>query len=241
MRYWREVLSDDVMRAHRRWLYRGREGDGRLVLEGERLGQATKSGQLWEQALIDSCDFSGARIVYSKFDGIEISDTTFADGSLYNTSFLDAIVEATRFDRADLRLCWYTDTVITDSSFDRSDMRGANFVRAAVTRCSFKEAHLQETQLDCGVFRSCDFRDAALGDLAHGTVFEDCDFRRAGFEGLQLKDTTFTRCRFAGVSGKPTIEGSFEIVDPDFATDEAQVDGSPRSVDELRRQWEHGS
>jgi uncharacterized protein YjbI with pentapeptide repeats len=241
MRYWREVLHDDAMRAHEKWLYRGRIGDGRLVLRGEELAKAEQSGASWEYASIDSCDFAGARIVYSRLKHSEISNSVFTGATLYSCRFLEATLSNCKFDRADLRSCWYGGATIADCVFDESDMRGGEVIRANVARTSFRQTHLEETQLDAGMFTGCDFRAASLGDIAHGTVFEDCDFRRASFEGLQLKDTTFTRCRFAGVSGKPTIEGSFEIVDADFATDEAQVDGSPRSLDELSRQWEHGS
>lgn len=236
--YWRDVLHDDVMRAHEKWLYRGRIGDGRLILIGQQLGESAVSGMTWEYAVLDSCDFTGARIVYSGLAHSEISNCVFTGATVNSTRFVEARVRETRFDGADLRGCWFGDSTISKCTFDGSNLDRANFVRATVAESTFRDAVLADTQLDHGRFSRCDLRSARLGDTAIHAGFVDCDLRGANLDGLRLKDTRFTRCRLAGITGTPRIEGSYELIDPDFATEDSLPEGSPRSADELRRHWE---
>ena len=235
MTYWRDVLSADAMRAHARWLYRKREGEGRLVLRDERLGEARQSGATFDYASLEGCVFDGAEIVYSRFDHAELTKCIITKAILFGSPFRSARLNGCQFDGSDLRACWFTEASIADCSFLVVDLDRANFVRAQVDRSSFNGARLTATQIDFARFSHCDFRRAHLHDTVFGTVFEDCDFRGADLDRLRLKDTRFVRCRFARVIGTPIIEGAYEIVDPSFE-DDAPFEG-PHSADELRRAW----
>lgn len=235
MKYWREVLHENIFHAHQAWLYRGRTGVGQIVLRDEELGETQTNGANFRYAILERCDFDGARMMYSSFDNSEIRDCKFRRASLYNSRFLDAKLQAALFDDSDLRSCWFAGATLTACTFDESDITGGNFVRSAVDRSSFRGA-LLDTQLDHGEFEGCDFRNARLRGKSFGTQLVDCDLRGADLEGLRLKDTQFLRCRMAGIVGKPIVEGAFEIIEADFSSDTPVTDG-PTSSAELREHW----
>ncbi len=235
MRYWREVLHEDVMRAHEKWLYRNRVGEGRLLLAHEVLREARVSGMTFDYAKIEACDFDGAMIVYAHFNYCEVLDCTFIKSTLKSSRFLHALLQRVKFDQSDLRNCWYADARVVECTFDATDLSEGNLVRASVADCSFRSA-LLDTQMDLGTFERCDFRGARLSYKAYGSKFVECDLRGANVEGLRLKDTVFTRCKFSGVIGKPTIEGPLELNEADFSSDEAPASGTS-SAEQLRALW----
>jgi uncharacterized protein YjbI with pentapeptide repeats len=93
-------------------------------------------------------------------------------------------------------------------------------VRSQVRGVSFRGAGLLDAQLDKTHFVGCDFRDADLREgEAHETHFEDCDFRGARLDGRKLKGTKFTRCKLEGITGKPKIEGPYQVDSPELAAE----------------------
>jgi uncharacterized protein YjbI with pentapeptide repeats len=233
---WRDVLHDDKLRAHRAWVVGGCRGEGRFVARRAQLVDAKTYGLMLSRAIFDECDLTGALIEYSNLEFVEITDCIANAGSFYNSRLMNASLQRTRFERTNLRACWFTDAKVVDCTFDSADLDMSNFVGASVVTSSFRDARLADTQIDRASFEHCDLRGAKLSDQVYGSQFVDCDFRRANLDRLKIKDTRFIRCKLAGVSGRPIIEGPFEIVDGDFASDEP-FEG-PRSTDELRKLWE---
>ncbi|HSJ64426.1 MAG TPA: pentapeptide repeat-containing protein, partial [Gemmatimonadaceae bacterium] len=61
------------------------------------------------------------------------------------------------------------------------------------------------------------------------------DLRGANFEGRRLRDTSFINCKFAGVRGKPEIQGNYTVERADFSP---AGDGSDvRGADAVHAIW----
>ncbi|MGE3762123.1 MAG: pentapeptide repeat-containing protein [Kofleriaceae bacterium] len=105
--------------------------------------------------------------------------------------------------------------------------------------CSFRRARF-DIQVDRSHLRGCDLREANFSGRpivghSYETHFENCDFRGADFTERRFRDTTFTRCKFAGVKGRAVLEGPVHVIEPDFSD---AGDGSAiRSAEAALAMW----
>ena len=238
------VFGQDAYRAHRAWLERGRTGPGRMVLtrgdlSGERIGAKI---------------FDGARFVACNLDRADVSSSSFIEAELIDCRGWQANFVMCHLERALLESCDFTRSRFGLAELEGADIRGGYWEAASLDRCHlrgarvrgarFQHAGLHDARLDEAEFTGCDFRcavfDWRLTDLkrvctTRNARFIDCDFRGASFAGRRLDGTVFERCRFHGVVGKPAVEGTYTVIDPDFSE---SGDGSDvRTADALYALW----
>lgn len=188
---------------------------------------------------------------FAQFVGCELSDVVFELGGLSNIEFFNCSGVETRLIRVELhetvlRRCRLTNADFRRSSFwkaliedcDLSKCVAAEtaFIRARAKRVSFQAGGFLDAQLEGATFNNCDFRGADLreGD-AFDTRFEDCDLRDTKLDARKLRGSTFIRCKFYGLTGKPKLEAEVTLIDPDLSP---EGDGTGIvSADEVLRLW----
>ena len=223
---WKRHLGPDAIEAHAGWITVGREGGGRLELDGADLRGATLSGMNLRGSRFIDCSFDGATLTYTTFDEAELVGCSFVGAALDNDTFDRARIERCRFDGANLDLATFQCADVRSASFTDASLVHGDLRDAKVAESSFRRARLVNAHLDGAVLCGCGFREANLsrdttsrhsGGAARGTRFVACDFRGTNLLALRLADTTFDRCGFHGVVGPPSIEGPYRVVSPDFS------------------------
>jgi uncharacterized protein YjbI with pentapeptide repeats len=234
--------------AHRDWLRRGRDGDGRLVLAGAdlepaRLFGVDLTGTRWERV-------GAARGEY-KFLDLSESDLTDVD-------FSQSVLSHARFRRARLTRCTVDGSVLQLALFDGAQLDGCSLLRVKTDRSSWRDARVTATRLNLAEFGSsrldgahftdCDLRAAWLrpGRLpgppgsSAGAVFERCDLRDADLAGADLAGATFAGCLFRGTRGLPSATAGWRVTDADFsaAGDGSDVGGADDLLDQLGRDYD---
>lgn len=53
--------------------------------------------------------------------------------------------------------------------------------------------------------------------MGEETIFEKCNFSETNFNDFKVKNTIFYKCGFYNFSGTPTIDGNYEIIEPDLS------------------------
>ncbi len=240
MRWWRDVITVDRRRDHNRWINMGREGEGPLeLIEDVDLSGIRLSGATFEYSTFRRCRFSDTGIEYSLFNHATLTECVTETANLSHCRFNDAVIADCTFPRVDFRWAHFAGTRFRNSTFDRSAFTDAGMIDALIEDCSFLGARF-DIQLDRSHLRNCDLRETIfsgppLVGHSYGTHFENCDFRGADLTDRRLRDTTFTRCKFAGIKGRAIIEGDVRVIEPDFS--EAGDGSEVRNPDELLSMW----
>jgi len=241
MRSWRDYINVDRMRDHRRWINDDRPGEGPLErIEDIDFSGARFSGKAFDFSTFIRCKFSDTGIEYSGFDGATFVDCWSDTANLSYSSYYDTTLERCRLPRIDFRWSHFFYALLAASSFDESSFANASFIDCTIRDCSFRGCRFADTQIDKSYLLECDLRDAILtGSPNSGrsdeTHFENCDFRGADLTDRRFRDTTFTRCKFAGVKGLAIIEGPVHVIEPDFSD---AGDGSDvRNPDAVLAMW----
>lgn len=230
------------LRQHRAWLARGRVGDGRLRLDGER----------WTGFAIGYPRLAYAQLRHTEFLGMELRHAELSSADLDHVRFID---------------CALTYLVLRDARLTDVDMRGSRLGLAEVLGCAiergdwqalsaaravwgsrFVDVDLRDADLRDGIFtrarfERCDLRRAdlryeatslpALG-RAQEVTFVDCDLRGASLDGLRLTEVRFERCKLAGLNGKPVVLTGVTAVDCDLSPD---GDGALGGGEQLLALW----
>jgi uncharacterized protein YjbI with pentapeptide repeats len=86
----------------------------------------------------------------------------------------------------------------------------------------FLAANLTSSKLDRALFSACDMRAADLrrsegGPPAttRGATFEDCDLRETSWDGRDLTEARFVRCKLGAMTGRPASTSGVTILEPD--------------------------
>jgi uncharacterized protein YjbI with pentapeptide repeats len=222
---------DARMQQHRRWLARGRVGDGQIVFRNEP----------WHGVGMPTSRLHHAIFEDSKFERVDFSYGEMHDAVMTRTRFLACDMVAVEFDRATLE-----DTDMAGSSLALGSMRdttvrggdwqrilgGRSTWRAKLDGVDLRGASLRDMVLDDTVFARCDLRGAdfsrknpiltTLG-TARRTRFVDCDLRGINVEGWRLDGAVFERCKLHGLVGTPVFEGDVQVIEADLS---AEADGS---------------
>ena len=237
---WRKWLTAEALNRQWGWHEAGKQGPGRLVLEGKDL-RGLSVAHLRGVRLV-RCDLTGARMP-RLLEDIELVGCTLDGAQLGSAALERAKIDDCRFVKADLSLVNMSDAQIRIADFTDAEFENSTWSRATVKNGRFSRARLVGAQLDDAAFSGCDFRAAKLTrnrpvfdelGTAYATRFEDCDLRDADVDGLRIRGTKLVRCAFAGVHGKPAIEGPYTVTDPDLSTDR---DGSAAPADQIYALW----
>jgi uncharacterized protein YjbI with pentapeptide repeats len=231
-------------KAHEAWYERGRAGPGRMVLSDENLqgarvvslagvqftrcdlsGAALGRSFMGDAELIE-CNFFDAPMNYSMWDRARLERCSFVEAGLGGADFTAATAEGCTWQRTYLERSLWVGASVNASSFDDAVADNVVFDDATLTGCTFRRTLMRRTvQSPAGNVGTC-----------FGTRFTDCDFRGADVTRLRLANTTFTRCKFHGLLGKPVLEGPVIIEGSDFSPD---ADGSDlRTREEVLAQWQ---
>lgn len=212
---------------HARWLARGKEGDGQLVLRHE----------VWRHTSMSSEKLRAARIEDSTFDGIDLSFTQLDDAFIRASRFLACDLNMAQLDRATIEhsdfcgsafgMASLRDTKVTGGDW-REIAAGRSTWSAQLTGVDLRGARFRDAVLDDAVFDRCDMRgadfsrkDAILVSLgtARRTRLVECDLRGANVEGWRLDGAVFERCLMHGLEGTPVFEGAVQVVAADLSPD----------------------
>lgn len=234
---WQGIIKP-LLQEHSDWYQRGRTGEGRIVMSDEDLQGADL--RCLDGAKFDRIDFSGAGI--SALEDVEVSDCTFDEAWLQRSRWDRAHVQNCRFRGSTMWLADFDDASINGGDWLGADLARSNWSRAHVADVSFVAATFVDARFDGATFVDCDFSRADLSrvnlamDAARcpETRFIGCDFRRANIDGLRFNNTTLDRCRFGGVRGKPDLEGTCTLIEPEFSSDGSR---EIRDPEEVLRAW----
>lgn len=210
------------LKPHWRWWDRGKQGDGRIVMHGERL-QGAQVRSL-RGARFESCDLSGATVTL--LNEIELVDCVLDEANFSRSNWSGSNLKRCRMHGAWIALGHFDDAVIEGGDWLGSYLERSFWTNAKVTGVSFRSCTLVDACFDGATFTDCDFRYANIsrkvlsGDFARcpGTRFIRCNFQGANLDGLRFNDTTFEECCFNETSGKPDLEGPVTLIRPDFST-----------------------
>lgn len=241
MRPWRDFITVDRRRDHNRWINTGREGGGPLQLvEDIDLSGIRLSGTTFEYSTFRKCRFSDTGIEYSRFNHATFIECVAETANLSHCRFNEAVFTGCTLPRVDFRWGHFVGSRLESTTFDGAAFSNAGFVGATLAGNSFRGCAFADTQIDKSHLLDCDLRDTILigserGGRTYETHFENCDFRGADFTDRRFRDTTFTRCKFAGVKGLAIIEGPVHVIEPDFSD---AGDGSDvRNPDAVLAMW----
>ena len=226
--HWLGVLPH-LLKAHGRWWYGGKQGEGRIVMNDERLQGASVSSL--SGAHFERCDLSGATV--SLLEETEFIDCILDEANLSQANLRRASITRCRVHGAWLGLSDFDDARLDGGDWLGSYLERSSWKNATVTGVSFRTCTLADAIFDGATFVDCDFRQANLGrkalslELARcpNTRFVHCNFQGANIDGLRLNNTVFERCCFHDITGKPDLEGPCTLIEPDFSP---QFDGYNR-------------
>jgi uncharacterized protein YjbI with pentapeptide repeats len=231
------TLTRESLKAHAEWVARGKEGDGRLVLEGTGVGGLSLGNVKLQGSRLVRVSFDRARVDFAKFEGAELVECTAEKTNFAHTNFDSVIFERCKFSGAGMVLTDCNDATFTGGDFQRINADRGMWIRSKLRGVDFREARFGDCVLDAAVLEDCDLRDADLSRVTAGlkrlcstmnATFRRCDLRGANFAGRRLDGTRFLDCKFAGVRGTPLIEGTYTVERPDFS---AAGDGSDVRTD----------
>jgi uncharacterized protein YjbI with pentapeptide repeats len=212
--------------AHKQWLARGQQGEGRLVVEGIGLAGLKLGSSKLGGARLVRVDLDRAVLDFANLKGAELVDCSAIGTNFAHAIFDDAVLERCKFERADLGLCDLKDVRIVGGSFARAGADRSVWNRAYAGRVDFRDMLFGDAVLDGVVFEDCDMRGADLSrvnEVLRGlcttlnATFRRCDLRGAKIEGRRLDNTEFVDCQLAGIVGMPVIEGPYTVTGGDGA------------------------
>ncbi len=216
---------DGRFAQHRKWLERGRVGDGQLVFRGERWSEISMSTALLSAAIIEDTTFEKIDFSHGTFDETILRRARFLGCDLQMSKFKSVAFEGCDLKGTRLSLADLLDVAVAGGDWQEI-LGGRSTWRGQFHDVDLRGARLRDSVLDTAVFQRCDLRDAdvsrkdahltALG-TARGTRFVDCDLRGLNLEGWRLDGTIFERCRMHGLVGTPVLEGDVQIIDADLS------------------------
>ncbi len=225
LRHWRLEADRERLRKHRRWAEGGRQGAGRLELDGTNLDKAPFSGVYLVAARLVRCDMAHADLSLASLDEVELEDCRAEEVIFAQAHMKSARIRGGRFVRADCRLTRFDGAQISagdwsEGRFDRAHFEGSVWTDVVLARAPFWDATMTE-----GHLIGCDLRAADLSqrdpkmDLARtkNTVFERCDLRGVNWAGRKLDGTRFIDCQLAESIGRPVLEGAISVVGGDVS------------------------
>ena len=232
---WRVYLRANKTEAHRKWLKRGKVGEGRVDLEDKNLTRAVFSG----------VDLADSRFVRCNWSNSNISGD-FAEAEITECIWNNSLLYGVHFDRASIEKCNFTDTYLGIAHFISAKVKGGDWRRcdldkstwnsAVVENVCFERVNFKEARFHGNHFLNCDLRNANFKSATlRGAVFENCDFRGAYLYDFVFEKVTFINCGFHGCIGIPAFEGEYAFISPDLSED---FDGTGIvETEDLLEQW----
>ncbi|HZI11441.1 MAG TPA: pentapeptide repeat-containing protein [Myxococcus sp.] len=227
----RGAINRDTLRAHEAWVRGRQQGAERLDCVGYNargvgLGGVLFTGARLERVILDHANLGGAHM-----QRCELRDVSLRESNAVSLQLNDATLIGGAFERSALGLAVLNGAKIEGTSFAESNLDRTTWAGATVSGASFERVLFGNAWIDGARFRSCGFQGADFRprtDLPRkpatsGAIFEDCDLRGTKWEGRDLTNATFIRCRFAGASGMPAAVATVIIQEPDLS---AEGDGS---------------
>lgn len=225
---WKAWVTPEKVKAHWAWYERGKQGEGRLVVEDRDLRGMARIRQL-DGARFVRCDLSYTQLSQCSLEELELIECTVDDAAFSLTTLERGRFERSTFRRTNFVLADLSGTAIERGSFAQANARSSTWLSVRARGTDFRAACFSMARLDASVFEGCDFRDAQFvrdepeggGGTARSALFVDCDFGGADVTGWELDHTRFERCRLAGSRGKPNLAGPVALRDNDLT--EAQL------------------
>jgi uncharacterized protein YjbI with pentapeptide repeats len=218
------ALSREALAAHRAWLDRGRTGAGRLELANDGVGGLPLGNLEVSYARLVRVNLTKSTVDFAKLVGAELIECTAEETNFAHSKFDEATLTDCELAGAKLVLTDFKSTRIEGGDFRRIDADRGLWIGARLLRTDFRDARFGDCVLDDAVIEWCDLRGASFARVStldlcttRRTTFRDCDLRGADFTKRRFEDTTFVRCKLAGVKGKPAIEGPYRVEQPDFS------------------------
>jgi uncharacterized protein YjbI with pentapeptide repeats len=206
----RGELTTTTLRAHQAWLAAGRQGAGRLDLEGVRAAGVKLGAAELTAASLVGVDLAGAALGFANLDEIELREVDLSRALLDGASLQRSQITGGTFARARLAVSRFEGAVVAGTSFDGADLERSAWQGARVARATFLGVRFGNAAFDGATFAHCDLRGASLAKIqrlpkpsTRGARFEDCDLRDTDWTARDLSGATFVRCQLAGARGKP--------------------------------------
>lgn len=225
-----QPFSKARYQAHQSWLQAGRRGEGRLVMQGNRITERL------DAIVLDGARFVDCELVKTRFGSTQLNGAELVRVR-GTASFISAQLVGARFEACELRGSEMGRARLDQVTIEGGDwsvvgLERAELRNATVRGVSFRGTHFYDCVLDGTTFVDCDFSKAFLNvrDTSYtkmgsttGTRFVNCDLREVKIGDRRLDGTVFDGCRFHDMIGKPRIEGNYTVINPDFS---AGGDGS---------------
>lgn len=236
----RGILDRNTADAHRRWVLRGKTGEGFLDIVGFDASESRLDGEAIKGARLSSVSFRRANVSYTDISEGVLVSCDFTGAQISSLKLWGAEVEGCQFAFARATFIDFKNAIVRKSMFDGSDLDKSRWVDAMVEGSSFRQSSFGNSQFDSGRFRHCDFRQSRFRPTSmlppismRGAVFETCDFRDVDFTGADLSFVIFRDCKLGNIRGKRIATLGLEVIDCDYS---GAGDGSLRGgVEELRR------
>ncbi|MBD2500375.1 pentapeptide repeat-containing protein [Anabaena azotica] len=218
------IFTRSNLKAHRRWVELGFQGEGQIVVENMNLTGTTIPGANLIAAKFKNCNLKNANIRYGKLNSIILVDCSLEDSLLEGASFDQAVIKNCQLVGTYLNISNFIGVNVEQGNWSKTDLHNSDWTNAQLLDVCFQEARFQEAKLNNASLINCDMKRVnLLAAIAHDTVFKGCDFRHADFRFFEIKNVIFDKCGFSGCTGVPEIEGACEIIEPDLSVD---FDGS---------------
>jgi uncharacterized protein YjbI with pentapeptide repeats len=199
---WLAYLSHSDVKNHKRWLKRGCQGLGRIVLENANLRGATLVAPELVAAKFVKCDLTDTLIRFGDLSKAELIDCNWESALLERSIFNHAFIKDCQFLGAALNIADFIGTYIQGGDWSKTNLDRTDWTDAQVIIVCFHEANFQQARLNQSKLLGCNFTSADLEDIeAYGAVFEGCDFRGANFDGARIQNTVFKNCSFYNCHG----------------------------------------
>jgi uncharacterized protein YjbI with pentapeptide repeats len=168
-----------------------------------------------EQFRADHQSHLDALLVHKRLEGkIDLRGLVVGlDGgssSLIHADFQNAVIDGLDLSQGAFS-CGFRATAATNCCFAQTFFDTCRFKGARFSRCSFDSAQFDSPTFDDAQFVACSFEQTRFygrGMMEYGgrrITFEDCVFKSALFENLQLRACRFRNCIFENVAFKRCI------------------------------------
>jgi uncharacterized protein YjbI with pentapeptide repeats len=139
---------------------------------GCKVRKAQCRGSSWSSGILDSADFSGARVVRGEFRRSKGRSAVFAGTDLSGAEFAQVEFDSPNFANADL----------TGADFNGAKLKKANFARAKLLGATLTDADLKEAD-----FTNADLRDADLTAAnLQATKLDGANLAGASLQGAKV-------------------------------------------------------
>jgi hypothetical protein len=181
---WRtQVELDSIREARGEWLWVDSEG---TLRSGAQLDSILGSHKEWvtdstmgKQAILQSCNLSGALMWYTDLSKAFMSDSYFRDAIFEGSNLSDANLNMSNLSGCDF---WISD--LSRANLWRADLRGAYLGGADLCSAKLSESNLSYSDLSGAYLFSADLEYTNLDE----TYFHDADFTKTLFYPSKLPD-----------------------------------------------------